>query len=371
MDGVASDRGRDLVAADEPAPAGEDWMDCFGELMFVAGFTEGGAPYGLTADEFRRANAAGSRGAGWLRAKHVLQDLFERRGGPDADVEVGWVKKVGDGLSREVFAADVELNPDPGNDSGPYVAMLPRLDADPEVDVRTLRELRLLGRLERMALPFRVPHVIGAYPEGRRPVLVRRFLRGIELDLRAGRQPGVRPWETIAEIAAAVHALEAAHFRDLLPSYDNRRDHAESALRVLDGLEGSMIGEARAWAAERLPPDEPNVLLHGDLLGQNILLDPGAAPAVIDWEYARLGDPAYDLAIVTRGVKQPFQLDRGLDRLLDAYHRHGGSASITKDHVRLHELCLLAHFYRDALAGQRGCAPQAELDRLRAFVRRL
>jgi thiamine kinase-like enzyme len=30
-------------------------------------------------------------------------------------------------------------------------------------------------------------------------------------------------------------------------------------------------------------------------------------PAVIDWEYAIRGHPAYDLAIVTRGTRRPFQ----------------------------------------------------------------
>jgi len=74
------------------------------------------------------------------------------------------------------------------------------------------------------------------------------------------------------------------------------------------------------------------VILHGDLLGQNILLGPGDRPTVIDWEYARYGDPAYDLAIVTRGVKRPFQVVDGLARLIDAYQRYGGS-EVMGDHV--------------------------------------
>ena len=75
---------------------------------------------------------------------------------------------------------------------------------------------------------------------------------------------------------------------------------------------------------EHVPPDEPSVLLHGDLLGQNILLAVDGPHHVIDWEYATRGDPAYDLAIVTRGVKQPFQIAGGLDRLRDAYRAQSG-----------------------------------------------
>src|SRR5439155_425808 len=83
---------------------------------------------------------------------------------------------------------------DPRDRSGPYVVLLPREDADGELDDRTRRELRLLGRVSRLPLPFRVPAVVGAYPESGHMALVRRFVPGIELDLRAGRQPGVRPW---------------------------------------------------------------------------------------------------------------------------------------------------------------------------------
>ena len=110
--------------------------------------------------------------------------------------------------------------------------------------------------------------------------------------------------------------------------------------------------------------------MHGDLLGQNILLAPGETPTVIDWEYARFGDPAYDLAIATRGVKHPFQVADGLARLLDAYRRYGGS-EVTDDHVHVHELCILAGWYRTALNERGQFAADQELNRLRALLRRL
>jgi aminoglycoside phosphotransferase (APT) family kinase protein len=91
-------------------------------------------------------------------------------------------------------------------------------------------------------------------------------------------------------------------------------------------------------------------LIHGDLLGQNILLDPDEVPAVIDWEYAKLGDPAYDLAIVTRGAKKPFAIDRGLERLLDAY-ANIRQCRIAAHEVHFYELCLVARWFRDALDG--------------------
>ena len=53
--------------------------------------------------ELRRDNERTARGAGWARAKRVLQEVIAREVGEVRDV--GWVKKIGDGLSRDIFAA--------------------------------------------------------------------------------------------------------------------------------------------------------------------------------------------------------------------------------------------------------------------------
>ena len=156
---------------------------------------------------------------------------------------------------------------------------------------------------------------------------------------------------------------------DLLPGSETRREHALAALRVLDGLDSPEIGQARAWAEAHLPPAGPSSLLHGDLLGQNILLMPDSPPTVIDWEHARRGDPAYDIAIVTRGVKHPFQVQHGRERLLEEYHRNGGSP-VTLGQVALHELCLVAGWYRDSLAGVGLQPPHEELARMMRILRR-
>jgi hypothetical protein len=61
-----------------------------------------------------------------------------------------------------------------------------------------------------------------------------------------------------------------------------------------------------------------------------------------------LGDPAYDLAIVTRGARRPFKIESGLRRLLDAYASHA-PRPMQASEVRMHELCLTAGRYRAAL----------------------
>src|SRR5436305_2847771 len=78
----------------EPEAEGEEWVEWGGELIWAAGFTEGGTPYGLTLDEFRESNAidAEARGVEWARARRLLHDLLGRRAGRTASVDIGRVK---------------------------------------------------------------------------------------------------------------------------------------------------------------------------------------------------------------------------------------------------------------------------------------
>jgi aminoglycoside phosphotransferase (APT) family kinase protein len=80
---------------------------------------------------------------------------------------------------------------------------------------------------------------------------------------------------------------------------------------------------------------------------------------VVDWEYACTGDPAYDLAIVTRGARQPFQVSHGLAHLLDAYAAAGGRPLRALD-VYFHEPCLAARWYRLSLEHPDGGEPPDE-----------
>lgn len=356
--------------AHEPVPEGDDWVECGGELIWAMDFTEGGAPYGLTVSQFRAMSYENALDAGWARAKWVLQHLLEAWAGPDSVAEVGWVKKIGEGLSRELFAAEVEVRSGENTRTDAYVVALPGRDVDGGLDQRTYKELRLLGWLARQSLPFRVPEVIGAYPLMGRRALVYRFIRGVELDLRAGTQGSVCPWQVVGELAAAIHGLDAGVLGTLIPSHATRRAHGLATVeQYLAGRREPELAAAWAWAMAHLPPDQPAALLHGDLLGPNILLCPGEPIAVIDWEYACLGDPAHDLAIVTRGVKDPFKTASGLNKLLDAYREHGGD--VTAAAVYLHELCLVARWYREALAERGGKArAQQYLGQLRNILRR-
>jgi aminoglycoside phosphotransferase (APT) family kinase protein len=338
----------------EPSPDPDDVSTFGGEAMIVAGETSGGAPFGVRVEDFRRSNEDDAPEAGWVTAKSALAAVGREIGGPSARVDVGFVRHVGRGLSRDAYCAEVDITATHAQSNQVLVALVPGRGTDFDVDARIAHEARVLAAFARMAddersaLPFRVPRNPRVVRSVGRLVLVCDVAHGFPLDLRAGRQHAVRPWEVVGRIAAAVHAIDPALIEPPIVGFATRRGHALAALRAFDGLEGDVCGDARAWAIEHLPPNDPATLLHGDLLGQNILLVPGDVPSLIDWEYATTGDPAYDLAIVTRGVQRPFQVGSGLAQLLASYGDAGGAA-IRAAHVRLHELCLAAKWYADAI----------------------
>ncbi|WP_437728226.1 phosphotransferase family protein [Sorangium sp. So ce861] len=256
--------------------------------------------------------------------------------------------KVGHGLSNEVYAAHVELVPDPEGRSGTYTAFVPARGSAPRTRASWQREGALLERVAARTRAIRVPALTAIVPAGEVDVVVRPYLEGIPLDLRAGRQGSVAPWDVVAQVAATVHPIDA----DDIPGiggHATRRAHAMSEISALHGV--SELREAERWALDHLPEEEPSSLIHGDLLGQNILLHWEQPYAVIDWEYATRGDPAYDLAIVTRGSARPFQIDHGLRRFLDAYAAQG-RPRIEAAAVHLYELCLVGRWYRNAIEGK-------------------
>ncbi|KYF69686.1 hypothetical protein BE11_35790 [Sorangium cellulosum] len=274
---------------------------------------------------------------------------------------------MGHGLSNEVYAAHVELVPDPAGRSGAYAAFIPARGSAARTRASWQREGALLERVAACTRAVRVPTVTAIVPVEGVDVAVRSYLEGVPLDVRAGRQPGVAPWEVVAQVAATIHAVDADDIPGL-GGHATRRAHALSEVPVLHGV--PELREAERWALDHLPEEAPSTLVHGDLLGQNILLHWEQPYAVIDWEYATRGDPAYDMAIVTRGRARPFQVDDGLTRLLDAYAAQG-RPRVEAPAVHLYELCLVGRWYREALEGDGGGEPPDQrLRRLESLLRR-
>ena len=80
---------------------------------------------------------------------------------------------------------------------------------------------------------------------------------------------------------------------------------------------------------------------------------------VIDWDEARIGDPAYDFAIVTRGSARPFKTAGALRLLVDAYNQRVPNPVYATD-VHVYELCLVTGFYRQHCRDYGTGSPHAE-----------
>jgi len=131
-------------------------------------------------------------------------------------------------------------------------------------------------------------------PEG---WLVTRFVDGRPVPPEAMRTP-----ERLAQVAAALrrmHALPpiAGSFSpfQVVRSY-TRRAQEQGVSRFPADFADLMTQMAAVEAALARTPLTP-VLCHNDLVNENILLEAATgALRIIDWEYAAMGDPLFDLA---------------------------------------------------------------------------
>ena len=299
-------------------------------------------------------------------ALRVFEKLTRGQRAPPGEEAVGRVVFLGEGIHYRAYGATCLID---GRDVA-LVARIPHRDAGRAVSEAATRERRLLEHLGRLGLPIRIPRPVAEVPVSTGLAIVQEWVRGVPCETRVPVSGG-RPWEHVAEAAAAVHAVDPAPLRVFLPAEKDVRGHALGQLAGLRDLPIPEAADALAWAEANLPTEEPPVLLHGDLLGQNLLLAPDEPLGVIDWGMACIGDPAYDLAVVTRGARRPFQAERGLERLLEAYERRSGR-TLPPSRVHLHELVLCAGFYEQEVEvrGAGSAAAEQARAKLRSVLER-
>jgi thiamine kinase-like enzyme len=146
-------------------------------------------------------------------------------------------------------------------------------------------------------------------PEG---WLVTRFIEGEIPPVEQLREP-----DSLARVA---HALRVVHAGPPVPSaFDSFR--VVEAYRDTAADRGGETPAEVAWARETARriesargPVKP-VPCHNDLLNANFI-DDGLSLRIVDWEYAGMGDPFFDLA--NFAVNHGLDLD-GRSALLDAY----------------------------------------------------
>ncbi len=159
------------------------------------------------------------------------------------------------------------------------------------------------------------PEVVAVVrPEG---YLVTRFIQGEPIPIERMREA-----DMVARVAEALGAIHGA------PPIPGRFDAHRVVEEYLSLARSRGVEEPAAyrWAkgvADRIEAargPQPTVPSHNDLLNANFL-DDGARVRIVDWEYAGMGDPFFDLANFS--INHEFDLDA--DRTLLAAYR--GEAS--------------------------------------------
>lgn len=131
----------------------------------------------------------------------------------------------------------------------------------------------------------------------------------------------------LGRVLAAVHARRATASGGLpgwrtratgLPGYARGRGR-DAAARAGTAAERDLVARAtgRALAAAQQASREarPFALLHGDLVGSNVVWPAGGGePVLVDWEFWRMGDRAEDLAYLVALNHLPARVADGVYR---------------------------------------------------------
>lgn len=149
------------------------------------------------------------------------------------------------------------------------------LEAAWEAGVRVPRPLAYLGRV------------------GGREAFAMAFVDGETIGRRIVRSPPPHLDVELAEELAKIHAIAP----DRLP-FLKGGDPVERLRRDLDAVDEPhpAIEYGLWWLGERRPEPLGPVVLHGDFRVGNVAVGPEGVVALLDWEFAHLGDPREDLA---------------------------------------------------------------------------
>ena len=274
---------------------------------------------------------------GAIRARRAVEALLDRCGETHARIEK--VTRLEQGMFRAGYGVVVS-----GTTALPalLVALVPRVDGSSEMVEACQREAAILRCLAGCCQGMGFPSFIGVEESEGLPILITSFVAGLSFGPRGFRKDPSEYFESVARAASIIHALPQNEFHEVLSGPATCRDFAQARLLTFSKHPDTDIARAFSWCTERLPHDESTVVLHGDLMGQNLMVDVNdpSRLSVIDWSDCCFGDPAFDIAVVTRGVRNPMKLVRGRERLVSRYNELSGRV-VSIERVYLYEVILV------------------------------
>jgi aminoglycoside phosphotransferase (APT) family kinase protein len=137
------------------------------------------------------------------------------------------------------------------------------------------------------------------------PFFLMEYVAGESIGPRVVRRPELAPARAalaaqMAQQLARIHNLEPLSFLPAPPGDLSPARHIVNSLQqslAALGIESPGLAAGLRWLERNAPPAPSRLsLLHGDFRIGNIIVDARGLAAVIDWEFAHLGDPLEDVA---------------------------------------------------------------------------
>ena len=150
-------------------------------------------------------------------------------------------------------------------------------------------------------LGYPAPEVLQWGTADARPYMVLKFVEGRSLFDAGSRLSAFRRVPAqLADLMIALHRLDAAPVREALTATSTRFG-LDARARALSEIHASFAaaghragGDLCTWLDQHQPDRGPQVVCHGDLHALNVIVN--GHTAVLDWELAAIGDPAFDIA---------------------------------------------------------------------------
>lgn len=235
--------------------------------------------------------------------KEKLAGFIAKESGRETTIEEA--RPLAGGASRETWAVTAMVG-------GERLALALRLDRESTMNPEAIsraEEFRLLQAAHAAGVACPRPYWLCTDPEVLgAPFFLMEFVAGESIGPRVVRRPELaaareRMPEQMARQLARIHAIDpATRGLAFLP---RPVDGVSPAQHTIDNLRGSLaklgvhspgLAAGLRWLERKQPPAGDLLVLHGDFRVGNLIVDEEGLAAVIDWEFAHLGDPVEDVA---------------------------------------------------------------------------
>ena len=220
---------------------------------------------------------------------------------PDRGGTVTMFRPISGGYSRETAMAEVQWN---DGSREKFILRCDPIGGEGVFQSDRDDEWALLQALAKVDM-FEIPRPRWYDAKGEHlgsKTIVMDFCEGTPLQLTLPGKDDLRAeTDVYLDVVASFQRTPTDGFPAHLGQPESWDDYIERAVEIYERAErdipdcSPVVRYTCAWLRANKPPAVPLGLVHGDMQPGNILVAEGRAPIVIDWEFARIGDPREDV----------------------------------------------------------------------------